>query len=106
MQPACDALNYATSRSAISTANAWSFMCARARAGVTRPVDPEAAGHPARVLALDEAEDISVSRHRQQLAGRRAHHREDCLEGRGGGRETCWGEQACVSSHAASLCRI
>jgi len=32
---ACDALNYATSRYAISTANAWSFMFARARVAVT-----------------------------------------------------------------------
>jgi integrase/recombinase XerD len=40
-----------------------------------------------------------------KLAGGRAHHREDCLEGRGGGRETCWGEQACVSSHAPAQFR-
>src|ERR1700756_3748027 len=101
MRPACDALNYVTSRSAISTANGWSFMFARARAAVTASsVDPEAAGHPARVLALDETEDIFVPRHRQQLAGRRPHHREDRLEGRGGGRATCWCPQACVSSYA------
>jgi hypothetical protein len=35
MRPACDVLNYATSRYAISTANAWSFMFARARVAVT-----------------------------------------------------------------------
>jgi integrase/recombinase XerD len=35
MRPVCDALNYASSRSAISTANAWSFMFVRARAAVT-----------------------------------------------------------------------
>jgi site-specific recombinase XerD len=32
-------------------------------------VDPEAAGDTARVLALDEAEDLPVPRHGEQLAG-------------------------------------
>ena len=46
-------------------------------------VDPEAAGDSARVLALDEAQDLSVPRHGEQLAGRCAHYREDRLAGRG-----------------------
>jgi integrase/recombinase XerD len=33
------------------------------------------------------------------------HHRKDCLEGRGGGRETCWCQQACVSAHAPAQFR-
>jgi len=56
----------------------------------------QAAGHAARVLALDEAKDISVSRYSQQLVGRRAHHREDCLEGGGGGPK-----HAGVSKHVS-----
>ena len=50
-------------------------------------VEPEAAGDSARVLALDEAQDLSVPRHGEQLAGRCAHHGEDRLGGRGRGRE-------------------
>ena len=65
----------------------------------------EAAGDPARVLALDEAENIAVPRHGQQLAGRCAHHGEDRLDCRGRGRETSWHQQACVSAHAPAQFR-
>ena len=44
-----------------------------------RAAEPEAAGDPAGVLALDEAEDVSVSRHREGLAGRRADHRQGAV---------------------------
>ena len=62
-----------------------------ARQGWTRPrcsVKPEAARHTARVLALDEAEDLPVSGHGEQLAGRRARHHEgrlDCCDRSGEG---------------------
>ena len=38
------------------------------------PLEPEAARDTARVLALDEAEDLPVSRHGEQLASRCADH--------------------------------
>ena len=55
-----------------------------ARQGRPRPrcaAEPQAAGDLARVLALDEAQDLSVPRHGEQLAGRCAHHGEDRLGG-------------------------
>ena len=36
----------------------------------------------------------------QQLAGRRTHYREDCLDRRRRGRETCRHHQTCLSSYA------
>ena len=44
-----------------------------------RPVDPQAAGDVARVLALDEAQDVSVPGHREELASRCADYGEDRL---------------------------
>ena len=63
------------------------------------PVDPEAAADPARVLALDEAANLPVPWDSQQLAGRRTHYREDCLDRGGGSHETCRHHQACLSTY-------
>jgi hypothetical protein len=63
-------------------------------------IDRQASGDSARVLALDEAQDLSVPRHGEQLAGRCTHHREDRL-GRCGPRgQASRYQEARISPHA------
>ena len=56
------------------------------RSRSVRPAQRDAAGDAPRVLALDEAEDVAVSRHDRGLARRQADHAEGrvgCLSARG-----------------------
>jgi hypothetical protein len=66
------------------------------------PVEPEAAGHLARVLALDEAEDLPFSGHGEQLAGGRASHHEGRLDCCDRGSEGCGDYQASFAAHVAA----
>ena len=76
----------------------------RGRGGRDRdvPLSPEAALCSARVLALDEAEDLPVPRHGEQLASRCADHRESGLDRRHERSEGCWAYEAGLATHAAT----
>src|SRR5258706_528686 len=97
-------ISASTRRICFATASAWSFMCARA--GWPRPrraADSEAVGDPARVLALDEAQDLSFPGHGEELESRRAHYGEDCVAGSERGRQAGQHRQAHLSSYIETL---
>src|SRR5205823_5283040 len=75
------------------------------RSRSVRPAQRDPAGDPARVLALDEAKDVAVSRHDRRLAGRQADHTEGrlgCLSVRGDARPD---REAGLGARAAPLVR-
>jgi len=74
----CGAPSCASSKSKTSTATAWcSYSPGQGRQGSRRAAERKPAGDAARVLALDAAADVSVSRHGEQLARRQTHHDEE-----------------------------
>ena len=66
------------------------------------PLTPKLLGNVTRVLALDETQDLSVSRHGRWLAGRQASHPKVRMDSGSRRRQTRRNQEARISAHAAS----